>query len=419
MTTTASGTDSGQATDHLAGAPRPQPLGALPWPAGMLVVPDVDGAADVCRSLAAGDPVSAWPEGLAFLQAAIDEQEPELVAHQVPGDDAVARYDRAVLVGAEPHEWDALAASTTGEMRVLVDTARFSLGVTDTPPDPSGATGEVAAMALSARASAWLERGDAQSAVDELALAVVAAREAGAVVLAVTLGTTRSDLLRERLGDAAAAARQADDVLRGMATGFVPEVRAEALVARALARQELAGTDRGPLMAVVADLQEALKVYREDTHPEAFALCNEHLALAYLVMPMGDAGDRLRLGIAVTSLRSALRVLRPETHPVAWASCQVNLANALQYLPSAHRRDNLDEAVQLYEEVLQHPRFTRDPVGVARILLNQGNALSHLAAFDDAEERLAESRRLFEQAGDAEGLAAADELLAGLAEARG
>ncbi len=135
-------------------------------------------------------------------------------------------------------------------------------------------------------------------------------------------------------------------------------------------------------------------------------------------MPMGDAGDRLRLGIAVTSLRSALRVLKPETHPVAWASCQVNLANALQYLPSAHRRDNLDEAVQLYEEVLQHPRLQRDPVGVARILLNQGNALSHLGAFDDAEERLTESRRLFEQAGDPDGLAAAHELLAGLAEAR-
>lgn len=415
MTSTA----SVEAPDHLAGAPRPQPLGALPWPAGMLLVPAVDGAAEVCAALAAGDAVAAWPAGLEFLRAAIDGQEPDAVAALVAGDDAVAQYDRYVLVGAEPHAWDALAASCTGEMRALVDTARFSLGVTDTPPDAAGATGEIAAMALSARASAWLERGDAASAVADLADAVEAARGAGAVVLATTLGTTRSDLLRERLGDPAGAARAADDVLRGMPTGFVPEVRAEALVARALARQELAGTERGPLMAVVADLQEALKVYREDTHPESFALCNEHLALAYLVMPMGDAGDRLRLGIAVTSLRSALRVLRPETHPVAWASCQVNLANALQYLPSAHRRDNLDEAVQLYEEVLQHPQLGRDPVGVARILLNQGNALAHLAAFDDAQERLAESRRLFEQAGDAEGLAAADELLAGLAEARG
>ena len=415
MTSTA----SLEAPDHLAGAPRPQPLGALPWPAGMLLVPAVDGADAACSALAAGDAVADWPPSLEFLRLAVAGAEPEDIAAAITGDDAVARYDRAVLLGAEPEEWEALAAACTGEMRALVDTARFSLGATDVPPDASTATGEIAAMALSARASAWLERGDAQAAVGELALAVEAARGAGAVVLAATLGTTRSDLLRERLGDPAAAARAADDVLRGMPTGFVAEVRAEALVARALARQELAGTERGPLMAVVADLQEALKVFTEQTHPESFATCNQHLALAYLVMPMGDAGDRLRLGIAVTSLRSALRVLRPDTHTVAWASCQVNLANALQYLPSAHRRDNLDEAVQLYEEVLQHPQLGRDPVGVARILLNQGNALAHLGAFDDADERLRESRRLFELAGDADGLAAADELLAGLAEARG
>lgn len=414
MTTTAP--EAG--TDHLAGAPRPQPLGALPWPAGMLVVPAGEGADGVCRALAAGDHVEPWPAALDFVRAAVAGDDPAAVAAAVTGDDVLARYDRAVLVGAEPPEWDAIAAACSGEMRVLVDTARFSLGLVDLPPDPAGSTGEVAAMALSARASAWLERGDARAAVAELESAVASAREAGAVVLAATLGTTRSDLLRERLGDAAAAARAADDVLRGMPTGFVPEVRAEALVARALARQELAGTERGPLMAVVADLQEALKVFTESTHPESFATCNQHLALAYLVMPMGDAGDRLRLGIAVTSLRAALRVLRPETHAVAWASCQVNLANALQYLPSAHRRDNLDEAVQLYEEVLQHPGLQRDPVGLARILLNQGNALGHLGALDDAEERLGRARGLFEQAGDAEGAAAAAELLAGVAEAR-
>jgi tetratricopeptide (TPR) repeat protein len=407
-----------EAEDHLAGVPRPQPLGALPWPAGMLVVPSVEGADAVCAALVAGEPVAQWPEQLAFLDAALSGADPQTAAALVPGDDVVARYNRAVLVGAEPPAWQAIADASAGPLRALVDTARFSLGVVDEPPAPTGGDDEIAAVVLSARASALLEQGDAEGAVAELRLAVAAARAAGSPVLLAMLGTARSDLLRERVGDAVAAAAQADEVLRGMPMTFVPEVRAEALVARALARQETAGDSRGPLMAVVADLQEALRFYTEQDHPEMWATCNEHLALAYLVMPMGDAGDRLRLGIAVTSLRSALRVLRPETHPAAWASCQINLANALQYLPSAYQKDHLDEAVQLYEEVLQHPSASRDPVGVARILVNQGNALAHLGVLDDAEERVSAARATFEAYGVAEGVEAADQILGEIAEAR-
>ena len=189
-------------------------------------------------------------------------------------------------------------------------------------------------------------------------------------------------------------------------------------MARALARQELAGDNKGALLAVVADLTEAVKVLREDSHPELFAVINQQLALAYLMMPMGDDGDRIRLGVAVTSLRAALRVFTPQTHPGAWATTQVNLANALQYLPSAHQESNLDEAVQLYEEVLSYRDEQVDPVGVARILTNQANALGHLGVLDDATERLEHARRLFASAGDEGGVQAVDELLAEVAEAR-
>ena len=39
--------------------PRPQPLGALPWPAGMLLLPD--GADEVATALATGREVVEWP----------------------------------------------------------------------------------------------------------------------------------------------------------------------------------------------------------------------------------------------------------------------------------------------------------------------------------------------------------------------
>jgi hypothetical protein len=73
--------------------------------------------------------------------------------------------------------------------------------------------------------------------------------------------------------------------------------------------------------------------------------------------------------------------------------------------------------VHLYEEVLQHRDVEHDPLGVARVLTNQGNALGHLGAIEDAEERLGRARELFAAAGDVEGVAAVDELLAEVAEA--
>ncbi len=318
-----------------------------------------------------------------------------------------------MLVGGEG-VWDAIAAESTGELRALVDVARFSVGLLDDPPSAEGTTGEVRAVVGSARASWAIERNDFRSAVDELAAAAQAADDAGSPVLAGSLRLTRAELLRERLEDPRAAALEADLAVQRLPLTAPRELRAELQVTRALSRQELAGTDRGALLAVVADLTEASKIFREDTYAEMSAVINQHLALAYLVMPMSDQGDRIRVGVAVNSLRSALKVYTPQTHPVAWASTQLNLANALQYLPSVHQESNLDEAVQLYEELLQYRDPERDPVGYARILANQGNALGHLGVFVDARERLGRARAIFEAHGDVEAVEGVDEVLASL-----
>jgi tetratricopeptide (TPR) repeat protein len=397
-------------------APRPQPLGALPWPAGMLLLPDVAGAGALAADLVAGREPSAWPAGTEHVQLAL-AGDVDAALSALPGDDVVSRFNRAVLVGGDG-VWESLVTDTDGELNALVRTAAYSVGVTDDPPSYAGSTGEVAAMVGSARAAAAIEEGDAVGAADELALAVQAAMEVGSPLFAASLVLTRTEILREHLDEPAVSAREADAMIRALPLSCPRELRAELQVARALARQALAGTDKGALLAVVADLTEAVKILREDTHPEMFATINEQLALAYLMMPMNDEADRIRLGVAVTSLRAALRVFTPETHPVAWASAQLNLANALQYLPSVHQEQNLDEAVHLYEELLAYRDENVDPVGVARVLLNQGNALGHLGAFVDADEKLTRARTLFERAGEAEGVAAADGLLAEVESAR-
>jgi hypothetical protein len=97
----------------------------------------------------------------------------------------------------------------------------------------------------------------------------------------------------------------------------------------------------------------------------------------------------------------------------------VNLANALQYLPSVHQEANLDEAVQLYEEVLQHRDERTDPIGYARILSNQGNALGHLGVFGEARQRLTRARDLFASNGDDDSAMTVEGILAGLQEAVG
>ena len=393
--------------------PRPQPLGALPWPAGMLLLPD--GADEVATALATGREVVEWPTGTEFMRRSLDEDIDQAVA-DLSGDDLVSRYNRAVLVGGEG-VWESLARDTTGELRSLVDEARFSIGQIDEPPGLDKATGEVAALVGSARASALLERGDAAGAATELQQAAEAAEAAGAAVFAGALHLTRADLLRDRLDSPREAALEADLAVQRLPLTAPRELRAELQVCRALARQQLAGNDRGALLAVVADLTEASKIFREDTHPEMFAVINQHLALAYLIMPMSSEGDRIRVGVAVNSLRAALRVYTPQSHPVEWASTQLNLANALQYLPSVHQEQNLDEAVHLYEEVLQYRDPHRDPVGYARILANQGNALGHLGVFSDARERLTQAREIFVAAGDTDSVEGVDEVLASLTEA--
>jgi tetratricopeptide (TPR) repeat protein len=378
----------------------------------MLLLPDTSASSAVCAELVVGTTPALWPAEGEFLRLALDD-DIDGAAASLDGDDLVSRYNRAVLIGGD-EEWAALAIESDGELRALVDTARFSVGLLDEPPALDGTTGEVAAVVGSARASSAMERGDFAGAVDELGDAAEAADAAGSPLLAASLRLTRAELIRERLADPSAAARAADAAIQRLPLTAPSELRAELQVTRALARQELAGTDRGALLAVVADLTEATKVFREDTYPEMFATINQHLALAYLVMPMSSEGDRIRVGVAVNSLRAALRVFTPETHPVAWASTQLNLANALQYLPSVHQENNLDEAVQLYEEVLQYRDAERDPLGYARILANQGNALGHLGVFGDARTRLDQARSLFDAAGDSDSVASVDEVLASL-----
>lgn len=396
-----------------------QAIGTLDLPAGYLLAPEGPGVAESLYALAVGAGIGI--PALPWFDAALagDVTTAATMLEALRESDAVAAYNHAVLVGSA-EDWDAVRRSvapldgSTGEaLRAMTATARFTMGLQDDPPDipEHSVPGAVLAVVHSARASARLELGDTAGALVEL----TAGAEASATdspVLAATLLGTRADLLRDSVADFTASYADSDRALSLLPDTAPAELRADLQVTRALAAQGLSGERRGLLVQAVNDLQAALTVFRKDTHPEMYALANQQLALAYLAMPMTDAGDSLRLGIAVNCLREALTIYRPDTHAAAWATAQVNLANALIYLPSVHTGDNLVEAVELYEEVLVARPADVDPEGRARVLANQGNALAHLGIRDHAQAKLAEARSLFVEVGAHDAVEAIDELLA-------
>jgi tetratricopeptide (TPR) repeat protein len=371
---------------------RPQPVGVLPLPAGGLVVPDVPGAAEVVASLAKGIVPTVWPAGLEFFGAAAIGDLDTALAFLAGATDPVLRVNAFVL-DPEAARYVPLRTELNGDLLALLDAAAFTAGVVDTAPEVDGLTGEVLAVVLLSRAADALEHGSPEDVHALLNQAVEACREILPALAAQLLGTLAGF-------DPDTAPQRYAEALALLPTGAQTQVRAELLYDRGIALQSTAAGRPAVLKEAVRCYQQALVVFRRESHPQLFAEAQMNLALCHLATPMVEAGDNLRLGIAVQALRDALTVWDREGFPEQWASVTLNLANALQYLPSAHQEDNLAEAVDHYEELLSVRDAIHDPQGYARVLANQGNALAHLGITDHAYEKLTTARELFLAAQD-------------------
>ncbi|WP_099039811.1 hypothetical protein [Mycobacterium neglectum] len=392
-------------TASTAAAVRPQPLGTFPLPLGYMLIPAVSTTgADteaVRLALLAGNLPQDWPDGMAAHELALAGDRTAALAALV-GTDPVTRYNRFVL-DPDSEDVDELRSSL-GEFGTLVDLVLFVLGRSDTPPEPGDTDGELAAVALSAQASQALDDGDPSGAVALLERAAAAAGPHSGRLQGVLVGAAASICRDLGEPDATQRLEQALRLLDG-ADGL--------RIGRAELHLNLAGLlheqaeDRPDLLAqAIPHYHSALQLVLRDEAPLLWAATHANLATAYLTMPMVEASGQLRLGVAAQSLRSALKVYTRETYPEQWASVQLNLANSLVYTPSKHQADNLVEAVELYEGVLEARDRDTDPLGRARVLANQGNALAHLGMFDQAKAKLYESRFLFEDLGDVDSVRA-------------
>jgi len=389
---------------------RPQPLGLFDGPAGLLLVPDGDGVAGLLTDLAGGRVPEVWPDGAGVVSAVLADEIDGALASL--GDGPVDAVNRLVLA-PDPGHLAAARAAAGDDVRLacVVEAAAYSSGLADAPPEADGLDAEFAVLALTVRAARALEFTDARRARRLLEEALPHAAATGPVLHARVLAMLAELEGRTPSGRAPACARYAEAVVLLDGTGFTT-LAGHLQLERGVLLHQLAVDARHHLVEAVRCYQSALLTLDRDADPEAFALANMNIGIAILAMPMSQASDQVRLGVAVQSLRAALDVYRPDSHPWEWSSSQMNLANALQYLPSTHQEDNLREAVDLYEDVLGQRSRAADPSGYARVLANQANALAHLGALDDAEARYAEARGLFDGVGDVDAVEVVDRQLA-------
>jgi len=128
-----------------------------------------------------------------------------------------------------------------------------------------------------------------------------------------------------------------------------------------------------------------------------------HGALGQACKALGDATA------AIAALQAGIALLAGTDLTVARAEQRLELAATYHELAADAGAANvspmmaprmLNRAVELYEAALSAQDRVADPVGYARALANQGNALARLGRFDQARAKLAEARYLFEESQD-------------------
>ena len=376
-----------------------QPLGAFPLPAGFMLVPDVDDPSvdGVVASLLAGKLPPEWP---AAMRAHQFVHEGDVAAAQavLVGDDPITLYNRYVL-------WPATVDPAVVEERLplelapLVGVVRYATGDSDEPPTLPNAHAVspiIAALVLAARATHALAGDRPADAVRLLHRAATRAADDSPPLAALLLGNAGT-IAHEHGLDRVAARVDLEAAAAALTDTDLQVAKAELHYQLGMLEHEDAVAAGAPLRPAMHHYYTTLQLVTEHSAPFLWASAQLNLATAHLSSQMVEASDALRTGIAIQAMRASLRVFTREAYPAQWATATLNLANALVYSPSVKQGDNLVEAVELYEAVLEARGRDDDPLGRARVLANQGNVLAHLGIFDQAKAKLYEARFLFEE----------------------
>ena len=117
--------------------------------------------------------------------------------------------------------------------------------------------------------------------------------------------------------------------------------------------------------------QNALKVFKRDTHPQKFADIHHNLALIYSEIQVSEKEKPIWTAFCASSFKDALKFYTKEQFPYQYAMVAHNYATALIGFPEAKLHNNLDKAFALFEEALEIRTADTYPFERALTLLNQ------------------------------------------------
>ena len=110
------------------------------------------------------------------------------------------------------------------------------------------------------------------------------------------------------------------------------------------------GNRAANLHRAIACYEAALRVNREDTLPQDWAMTQSNLGVAYGDLPDGDRAANLHRAIAC--YEAALRVNREDTLPQDWAMTQTNIGIALEEIGDMNgTREAWQKAIRGYRVV--------------------------------------------------------------------
>jgi len=163
--------------------------------------------------------------------------------------------------------------------------------------------------------------------------------------------------------------------------------------------------------------QNALKVFKRDTHPQKFADIHHNLALIYSEIQVSVEEKPIWTAFCASSFKEALAFYSKDEFPYQNAMVSHNYATALMGFPEAKLHNNLDKAFAMFEDALTIRTAKKYPFERALTLLNQLelywliNNETNEDELKNYEEMLAKANEIKKLVDDEELLKKADEQL--------